>query len=111
MDKNNNNNDDFLESDEWFDGEKEPGCPYTREIMSAITSGKPFGMTWNNDIKEDFLRKKGYIILSRVSDSGEDYKVAVKPDEQLINDDGVCNFEKVFELEIQKILSKWLLTI
>jgi hypothetical protein len=73
---------------------------------------KPFGMNWTNDIMSDFLKKRGYRVITRHdTKSNKDYQVAVKPGDKVISGDGHSNLEKAFEEEVQLILSKWLLSL
>lgn len=112
--------DDLFDSDWDDDGDDETTgedggeeiCPYTEMIISAILSGKPFGMNWTSDIMSDFLKKRGYRVITRHDNkSNKDYQVAVKPGDKVISGDGHSNLEKAFEEEVQLILSKWLLSL
>jgi hypothetical protein len=104
-----NDGDDIFEADEDF---LEPGCPFSKTILAATLCGKPFGMMWDRDIMRDFLKKRGYLIIDRVNpETNESYEVAVLPGDSAMSNLGVSNFGSVFELEIQKILSKWLLSL
>lgn len=93
-----------------FEPEDLPDCPLTDLVISSLVMSKPFGMNWSFDKMKGFLKKRGYKIITRYSDSREiEYEVAIKPKSSFIPEDDFSNIKDVFESEVQDLLLNWLL--
>lgn len=99
--------------DEEFDDCDEDVCPYFQLLIGGIMSDKPFGIVWSEDNIKDFLRQKGYKIITRYSkEKDREYTIAIEPDSEYLPDNGeYSNIRDVFSNEVQKLLTKWLLTL
>lgn len=96
---------DFLPEDE---------CPLAKNaVMSLAGLPKPFGLPWKRDKIIKFLEERGYTIIERttagIDGIGENYSVAVKPDDEYIPQKD--NLLDTFQDEVQDILINWLLTL
>lgn len=98
--------------DEEYDIENE-GCEYAGMLSELVLMPKPFGMTWGREQMEDFLKKRGYKIISRYSEArGSNYPYVLREDDDLIpKNDGKSNIVEVFSDEIRDIILSWLLKI
>ena len=106
---NSSEEDDDLDLSEVL-GDEVESCAMADMIMSLSLMPKPFGMTWSNKQMTDFLKARGYKILTRFDeDTDDEYDVAVKKDADCIPEN--CNIISTFAEEIQTILLKWLLKI
>lgn len=97
---------------DYFDDDSDEDCPYLNILASIAMNDKPFGFLWPKDKVKEFLKERGYKILSRKNkDTGEGYEVAVKSDSGSIPNDGHENIKETFDSEIQDIILKWVLRI
>lgn len=97
---------------DYFDDDSGEDCPYLNILASIAMNDKPFGFLWPKDKVKEFLKERGYKILSRKNkDTGEEYEVAVKSDSGSIPNDGHENIKETFDSEIQDIILKWVLRI
>ena len=82
------------------------------DVFSMMAEGLdgPFGITWDPEKQEEFLKKCGYRILTRHNDElGFDYSIAVKPDADVIEDEGFDNIGATFNDVVQDIILEKLL--
>ena len=71
---------------------------------------KPFGILWLDENMEKFLKFRGYKILNKHDKETDcDYKVAVKPGDSYIPDEGYSNIREMFDIEVQDVLLSWLM--
>lgn len=93
--------------------EEDEGCWMFSTIASIImNSNKPFGMNFESDKIEGFLKARGYKIVERYNeDLGDNIRVAIKSDSTHISGDMSDNIRTVFSREVQDILLGWLLKI
>ena len=103
----------MIDADLEFDGEfeDEEDCPYSQIFLSLLTMPKPLGLVWELDAIEDFLKKRGYKVIKRTNSSGDEIKIAIKPEDSLIPENETGNLREVFYDEVQRILLNWLLKI
>ena len=81
---NSSEEDDDLDLSEVL-GDEVESCAMADMIMSLSLMPKPFGMTWSNKQMTDFLKVRGYKILTRFDeDTDNEYEVAVKKDADCI---------------------------
>jgi len=91
---------------------EEEDCPYMSLMASIALNDKPFGILWPKDKIQEFLKARGYKILSRKNkDTNEEYEIAVKSNSDSIPDDGHSNIKETFDSEMQDIILKWVLRI
>ena len=86
-------------------------CSLYDSILALSLMPRPFGVVWSLDKIEEFLTKRGYLVITRYTDDDEEYKYAVKPDEDLIPDNGKSNIMETFRQEVEGIMFNWLLKI
>lgn len=95
-----------------FPNDESEECPYGDLMMALMFQSRPFGFMWTKDKIVEFLKARGYKILSRKNrDTGEEYDIAVKTESSSIPDSGESNIKEVFDSEMQDILIKWVLKI
>ena len=81
------------------------------EIMyHMLALPKPFGILWDFDKMEDFLKFKGYKIIERTDEeSGRTCKMAIKPGDKYIPDFSKgTNILDIFTDEVQDSIINWL---
>lgn len=86
-------------------------CPYLDIITSLALQDRPLGILWSTDKMIEFLKARGYKLLDRKDSDGNEYRIAVKPSDSSIPDNGVSNIKEVFDHEIQDVFMKWILKI
>lgn len=97
-----------------FDDEEEDSdsCPYFDIIMHTVLLSRPFGILWDNDKMENFLKKRGYKIIEKhFSDpdrKSETYKIAIKSGSIKMPTDEVSNIREVFDSELQDVILSWI---
>lgn len=96
-------------------GDEGDACPFVDSMMEVMLSDRPFNINWDMDKIEDFLKKRGYSVISNKPKRGRSFKVAYNEDKGISEKDAkellVGNLSSVFSNEIQDILLKWLLKI
>lgn len=101
---------------DWLDdlfGGSSDGLPDVSGAMLTLgLMPKPFGMTWRIDQMSEFLKKRGYTVLTKFDKKTKsDYVVVVDPKDEYIPDEGISNIVDVFATEVQKILLNWLINL
>lgn len=124
--ENENNNNLGYEEDEFdeFYGDEDPDgedddpidpedfCHMSGIFFELMKMPKPLGFIMPQEKMEDFLKARGYKIISRFSDNrNEEYNVAIKPGSSYIPENDYSNVREVFDGEVQDILLKWLLKV
>ncbi len=100
-----NKEDDFI-------GDEEPCWMFSTIASIIMNSNKPFGMNFESDKIEEFLKARGYKIIEKYNeDLGDSIRVAIKSDQSHISGDVSDNIRTVFSREVQDILLGWLLKI
>lgn len=101
-----------------FDITSSAASTHNEEMLSNLMYGmtmlpRPFGILWDFEYMEDYLKFKGYKIIERTDEESEKTcKMAVKPGDKYIPDyDRGTNILEVFTDELQKTLLKWLKSI
>lgn len=96
--------------DNYFNGDEE--CIMARKMAESIAFlDKPFGISWDLELVKEFLEERGYKVIIRLDDKGEQY-YSVFPKEE--NNDVIPDFQNImdiFSYEVQKSLLTWLLQI
>lgn len=84
---------------------------FTELLYKTLFIPKPFGIIWNSEKMEDFLKFKGYKILKRVDEiTGKPMNIAIKPEAKFIPNEK-SNILELFELEVQDTILNWLKSI
>ena len=101
------NFDDLFGESGMSGGSGHDDCPVLPMILSTIMLPKPFGMMWDDEIITEFLKARGYKILS-IKEDGDEFDVAVKSDDPVIPEEPniVTTFEKELQRSIINILLK-----
>lgn len=112
-DNNNYQPEDDFDNEEFDDECDEDVCPYFQLLIGGVMADKPFGIVWSEDNIKDFLKQKGYKVITRYSkEKDREYTIAIEPDSEYLPDNGeYSNIRDVFSNEVQKLLTKWLLTL
>lgn len=96
--------------DNYFNGDEE--CVMARKMAESIAFlDKPFGISWDLELVKEFLEERGYKVIIRLDDKGEQYYSVFPKDD---NDDVIPDFQNImdiFSYEVQKSLLTWLLQI
>ena len=86
-------------------------CEVYESVMKAALISKPFGIMWDEEYIIKFLKKLGYKIVERIDEDTNDiYPVPVKPGTEVIPEKR-NELRRVFDMEIQKVLLKFLFKI
>jgi len=78
-------------------------------MIAMAMAPKPFGMAWNDEPIEAFLKYKGYRIIDRKNSSGDDICIAVKKDADSIPDIDSTNVLDIFSHEMQMSIVNFLI--
>ena len=96
--------------DNYFNGDEE--CVMARKMAESIAFlDKPFGISWDLELVKEFLEERGYKVIIRLDDKGEQYYSVFPKDD---SDDVIPDFQNImdiFSYEVQKSLLTWLLQI
>ena len=96
--------------DNYFNGDEE--CVMARKMAESIAFlDKLFGISWDLELVKEFLEERGYKVIIRLDDKGEQYYSVFPKDD---NDDVIPDFQNImdiFSYEVQKSLLTWLLQI
>lgn len=96
--------------DSYFDGDEE--CIMAKKMAESIAFlDKPFGISWDLELVKEFLEERGYRVIIRLNEKGEQY-YSVFSDEG--DDDAIPDFQNImdiFSYEVQKSLLTWFLQI
>ncbi len=76
-------------------------------LMSFLMADRPFGLLWTDEEIDFFLQKRGYKLIVRKNDDGEEYTAAVKPGDSYIPEEDNCY--DLFQKEIRAIILEKLL--
>ena len=86
------------------------GRDFSEIMYHMFALPKPFGILWDFDKMEDFLKFKGYKIIERTDEeTGRTCKMAIKPGDKYIPDFSKgTNILDIFTDEVQNSIISWL---